>query len=61
MAPHQGEHATEHHCLNLTAIGADQGATGELVLVAGFVQPTNHPDGPVLQRFGDRGNGVVAH
>ena len=61
MAPHQRENSAEHHCLHLTAFGIDQRAPGELVIVAGFVKPTNHPNGPVLLRFGDRGNGVVAH
>ena len=61
MAPHQREHPAEHHCLHLTAIGIDQRAPGELVLVTGFVNPTNNPDGPVLQRFGNRGDGVITH
>jgi hypothetical protein len=61
MAAHQGEQAAEHDRFDLTAIvGADHSA-GERFSFCGDVQPPHDPDGPVLRRFGDRRDWVLAH
>ena len=61
VTAHQGKQPTEHHGLNGSAVGAANQTTGELVAIGGFVDAAHHADGPVLQRFGDRGNGVLTH
>ena len=61
MAAHQGEQAAEHHRLDLGALGRADHAPGELGRIGRHVGPAHHSDGPVLERLGDRGNGMLAH
>ena len=61
MATHQREHPAQHHRFDLGAVFGLQGAAGELFGIFGHVGPPHHTDGPVLHRFGDRGNGVLTH
>ena len=61
MATHQRQQASEHHRFDFTAIGGADHAPGELLGIGRNVLTTDNTDGPVLRRFGDRGDGVLAH
>ena len=61
VAAHQRQHPAEHHRLDAAAVLHLNAAAGELLRVVGQVGPAHHTDGPVLHRFGDRGNGVLTH
>ena len=61
MATHQRQQPSEHHRFDLGAIGGADHAAGELLGIGRNVLTTDNTDGPVLRRFGDRGDGVLAH
>ena len=61
MAPHQGQHPTQDHSLDLTAVGGLDHPSGQLLRITGPIGPPDHPNGPVLHRFGDRRNRMVTH
>lgn len=61
VAAHQRQQPTQHHGLQLLAVGGVDRTAGELLGVGGHIDATHHTDGPVLQRFGDRWDGMVAH
>ncbi len=61
MATHQRQQASKHHRFDLGAIGSADHAAGELLGIGWNVLTTDNTDGPVLRRFGDRGDGVLAH
>ena len=61
VTAHQGQQATEHHGFDLAAIGRADHAPGGLLGIGRHVLTTDNTDGPVLRRFGDGGDGVLAH
>ena len=61
MAAHQREQTAQHHRLDLIALGGADQATGKHIGLGRHVDAPHDADGPVLVRFGDRGDGVLAH
>ena len=61
MAAHQAEHTAQHHRFNLGPLGGADQAAGGLLRISGHVLAANHANGPVLHRFGDRGNRMETH
>ena len=61
MAAHQREQTAQHHRLDLITLGGADQATGKHIGLGRHVDAPHDADGPVLVRFGDRGDGVLAH
>ena len=61
VPPHQGQDPPQDHRLNRGAVGGFDHPPGELLGIAGPIGPSDHTDGPVLHRFGDRRNRMVTH
>ena len=61
MTAHQGEDPPENNRFKLRAAAVGQHSSGELLGVRRGVGGADKPDGPVLQRFCNRGNGMGAH
>ena len=61
MPTHQSEDPPQYNRFKLRSVAVGENTAGELFRVRRCVDGADKPDGPELQRFCNRGNGMGAH